>query len=1590
VPPGKYLQVQELLRRLPGDTPPERLRTLLAPLFATNLVQQRQFYEVFDKSLAQAVEVTRVDVIDVNDSDDNNDPNDETRRTARQGERRWRRVVLLFPLLLAALAGFIWDADLGRWYVNPTLWFAIAVFTGSIWAAVRLLTHWMTRSGYLFAVFVLAFLGTRLKPAVIPVPTPEIAPPAPIAKSRILRFSVAPGDTVSNTLVASTDTARLLSTAPAVPEKTKTGGHFQVDNKGEATYIAGTNAQTGVTDTLIALLGYAGRTDTVYCLVDLIEKKTQPSAAPDLNLIAELPLPYPRDIAGLQIDAAEAARFEWYNKYEWPLKILLILLFGALAWAIMRWYRFRRARAVAELRRADKAPYVWSPNTSGSHTFEGMSEVVQPLLTRLRGRAPDDRHNLDIPATIRATSRRAGRVQFAWRRRTLPPNYLLLIDRLAPNDHQAHLFDTLYGAFTNAELPVIRYFYDGDPRRCFNETHPDGVALAELLHRHAGAQLFILGEGQGLLSTADGRPALWTQLLSAWPRRVLLSTRPLSAWDTRERQLTGLVPILPASPGGLSAALDLFSAEDPADTRELLRTVRDALYEPVEFTHDLLSDLQRHFPPAIVDWIAACAIWPTLHWNLTLHLGRALSAHHDTDLLRFEHLRELTRLPWFTEGRMPEGARAPLFDYLAERGLETPLRESLRELLQQTPSPPENSVAYDNYRMNIVLNELFLRPSQATRHRLEREFERYLAAGKKPDFVALRLLDRPTTRLDVLVGERLKKYAFREGLPGLGWKPGIKLVAVWAALSFVLALFQPNLNPCPGERVRYNGREMCLNGDADRLLYLENLAADAIQIQDHERVDSLQKIADAFPETNKAFYQNTAIRYYNYGNRMHNYAKTPDIANWAGISRDSLQNLACENFQRAISFTRDGEDNRFRKALELACKEREFLISGRVLDAASGRPIAKAVVTAVGIADTTTSADGRYTLRVPNGIARAKIRLLAEANGYNYNTRDILLGDSLLFTISLNASTSGRSNHVASARAISFLINRIEINKDPDFPLLNVYANVNGDEGDADIGALTIYEAQEQREGSSRVTRLDLLEKQSMEWDNVVFKFIPEDGRYDGVERLLTIHYNYKGITGQSEPYKYSFGSSANIIELSRPQDIDFRWLSLVGALLLLLLLAIFVYIIAFWRHQKFKRKYVRVFTHYKQENNIKTAVIDEYTKMPIEEDEKVVTKCGHIMTLNSWIANNNHCYEYPLGCKEGFGEYHRTASFFQQTGGDRVLNWCWFGGVGGFLAWVSFTLVKRFVDLAPFEVIFKDIFIEEYNTRFAETLAHQSLAGAVLGFFIILMLSIVEELGQSRQISYSRIFIRSILALLVSTIVFPLIEWMRLQFIPNAFIGQWLVWTLFGALIGLMVTVDSSIESIKGVKGGVIAGVAAFLFYYFLPLAVPDANFANLLSWICYGSVLGLVLVTVVQRLEDFELDTVSPDKYKGRAIPITKWLKERPVYIGTHPSCDVVIEWEDRVVAEQHAPPAPYLTTFALNEWEDSVVAIMTFNGRHVFIKPIKDEVLVNTRLISGKTKLNNGDLIQLGGSLAKSILRFNVIKKTKEMDNSYKIGG
>ncbi|MCP4106584.1 MAG: formylglycine-generating enzyme family protein, partial [Desulfobacteraceae bacterium] len=212
---------------------------------------------------------------------------------------------------------------------------------------------------------------------------------------------------------------------------------------------------------------------------------------------------------------------------------------------------------------------------------------------------------------------------------------------------------------------------------------------------------------------------------------------------------------------------------------------------PAEWTR---ADVQPRVPPGTGDvkvlkrymgdeeafqWLCACAVYPELHWNLTLHLGTLCMT---SGYVGEDRLLRLIRLPWFREGAMPDDIRLSLIRELKRDRLQM-IRETIVEALEKKP-PPEESFAYDTYQLNLAVHRKMIPGKRRRKLKEIRQAKENLGQRQVvQDYTLLRVLDSATVSpLSFLLPKRLHRLFFRDGIPLFGIKSGI-----WGALSVLVA-----------------------------------------------------------------------------------------------------------------------------------------------------------------------------------------------------------------------------------------------------------------------------------------------------------------------------------------------------------------------------------------------------------------------------------------------------------------------------------------------------------------------------------------------------------------------------------------------------------------------------------------------------------------------------------------------------------------------------------------------------------------------------------------------------------------------------------
>lgn len=325
---------------------------------------------------------------------------------------------------------------------------------------------------------------------------------------------------------------------------------------------------------------------------------------------------------------------------------------------------------------------------------------------------------LNLSATINATAARAGFLSVQYRSSFTAFGLVVLVDRLRPNDQQAYWAIESFRDIAAEGISVSIWEYDRDPRwispvsikrQRKADPPPRYVPLNSIIASHSNKGLIIASDGQGLVDPMLGSLHSWlADAFSAWPRRVIVTPRPMASWGAIEELLAGnsMVPGMPEflllphqSNSWLAAAIWL--------RHGALATITEVPASPASYPTELVLDPDRwitsstpskeeravlltellHFlGPDAYTWLAASAAHPVTSAELTAYFARGLSfvdsdsegkkVSMDARLLE-SRLIAIAQLPWCRHAHMPDWLRLEL---LASIPLD--VRHRIRQLLE--------------------------------------------------------------------------------------------------------------------------------------------------------------------------------------------------------------------------------------------------------------------------------------------------------------------------------------------------------------------------------------------------------------------------------------------------------------------------------------------------------------------------------------------------------------------------------------------------------------------------------------------------------------------------------------------------------------------------------------------------------------------------------------------------------------------------------------------------------------------------------------------------------------------------------------------
>ena len=354
-------------------------------------------------------------------------------------------------------------------------------------------------------------------------------------------------------------------------------------------------------------------------------------------------------------------------------------------------------------------------------------------------RRPRFSNDLAPAETIDASVRNGSRFTPVYAFKRVPPEYLVLIERVGERDQQAQFYDALMQRLVSHGVAVERYFFAGDPRECTR--NGQDFSLADLAALHPNHFLWIVSDSDRFLNRLTGAPADWVAPLSRWKQRAVLTASTENAfadWLVRTQDFR----LVTADPAGLAQlphrmihvretsfvpAWDAFPRLLRSDP---VRWLSETEPSPAVRT-DLFTQVRRFLGATGYDCLSACAVYPALSWNLTVELTTAVAAGEPVEPI----LARLVRLPWFRWGTMPDWVRRRLVERLPSAA-EQRTNAALAQFLEHSVTLAGRTTDWLEYGRSTPGDE----SRNILRRWLDRLRRRPAAAAPLQDYVFLSFL----------------------------------------------------------------------------------------------------------------------------------------------------------------------------------------------------------------------------------------------------------------------------------------------------------------------------------------------------------------------------------------------------------------------------------------------------------------------------------------------------------------------------------------------------------------------------------------------------------------------------------------------------------------------------------------------------------------------------------------------------------------------------------------------------------------------------------------------------------------------------------
>jgi WD40 repeat protein len=383
----------------------------------------------------------------------------------------------------------------------------------------------------------------------------------------------------------------------------------------------------------------------------------------------------------------------WQQK--WLLFFILAVPITVFLYALRRGLWSKQADLFLKRLGMDREPKLEKISIQGVEQDLFPPLIFNQIARGLKRRVRIPSHQLDVNKTIEATLKKGSWLSPVYGTYQTLVEYLFLVDSASFRDHQAQFVEEMINCLKKDGVLITVYFFEGDPRICFSkERNNSPRKLQEIIHQYHDRCLIVVSDSDRFFSDISGELEPWVSQLKTWEKRAVLTPNPISNWSNQEFFLAQNFIVLPATAEGLQVLSQVLNPEviksyllsgqvqTPLPEQLLIHSFHWLDRSPPtapEIT-SMLKSLEQYLGNDGYYWFTACAVFPELHWNITLYLGTQLKTDSNQSLAEVCSPIKLARLPWFRSGYMPDWLRSLLILKLTKEQ-ELTIRSALQNLL---------------------------------------------------------------------------------------------------------------------------------------------------------------------------------------------------------------------------------------------------------------------------------------------------------------------------------------------------------------------------------------------------------------------------------------------------------------------------------------------------------------------------------------------------------------------------------------------------------------------------------------------------------------------------------------------------------------------------------------------------------------------------------------------------------------------------------------------------------------------------------------------------------------------------------------------